>query len=89
MSAIANTKVWHEGKCFQVSTINRESSAMYAAGSLYAETLVWELDAKGQRGSLVGQDEAPQDSIYAHQRMVKRLHETGQCEAPDTNEREK
>ena len=57
---------------------------MLAAGSPYAETMVWELDANGQRGSIVGQDESSQDSIYAHQLMVKRLHETGQCDAPES-----
>ena len=62
---------------------------MYAAGSLYAETLVWELDSEWKRGAIVGQDEAAEGSIDAHQRMVKRLHETGQCEAPDTDESEK
>ena len=82
--SIVQSYVWHGDKGFFVSTINRPSSAAAAYGRVYAETMVWEWDAKTrERGVIVGQDEAGEDSIRSHLAMVKRLHETGQCELPD------
>ena len=82
MQKIIQSYIWHDGKAFFVSTINRESSAMY--GGTYAETMVWEWDEKTrERGKIVGQDEGSADSIYAHQRMCKRIHETGKTSADD------
>lgn len=79
---IIQSYVWHDGKCFFVSTINRESSSMY--GGTYAETMVWEWDeTKKERGRIVGQDEGSSGSIYAHQRMCKLIHETGKTSAED------
>lgn len=80
-SPVAQTYVWHEGKAFMVSTIDRESSSMM--GGTYAETMVWEWDAgKRERGSLIGQDETLTGSIFKHQRIVERLHATGRFEEP-------
>lgn len=76
---IAQTYVAHNGRWFFVSTINRESSAMIEPPvPWYAETLAWEWnpDTK-ERGEIVGQDEAPSGCIYAHQRMVESLFQTG------------
>ena len=56
---------------------------MEAAGGIYAETMVWELVDNAQRRRFVGQGEASQGSISTHQRIVARIHETGQCEATD------
>ena len=81
---LARTYVWHGDKGFYVSTINRQSSAALAYGRIYAETLVWEWDSvTGERGELVGQDEHCESSLFAHQRMVQRLFDTGKCEVPD------
>ena len=81
---LAQTNVWHGDKGFFVSTINRQSSAALAYGRIYSETLVWEWDSETKRrGNIVGQDEHCEDSIFAHQRMVQRLFETGKCEVPD------
>ena len=82
---VAQTHVWHEGACFFVSTINRESSSIL--GGTFAETLVWKWDeATRQRGDLIGQTGGSTDSIHAHQAMVKRLHETGKPESEDTDD---
>jgi hypothetical protein len=77
---IAMTRVWYGDQRWEVSTINRESSAALAHGAEYAETIVWELDADGKRGRIVGQAEAAPGEIYAHQRMVERLHLAGTCD---------
>lgn len=65
---LARDIVTHNGKQFYVSTINRESSAELSYRSIYAETLVWEWDGT-QRGKIVGQDEAGEDSLVGHKRM--------------------
>ena len=79
---IIQTYVMHGDKEYFISTINRESSAMY--GGIYAETLVWEYDRENQeRGDMVGQDEGPRDTIGAHMRMVERIFKTGVCSDPE------
>lgn len=84
-NTIITSYVWHEGKCFFVSTINRESSAAMAYGRMYAETMAWEYDHdRRQRGDIVGQAEGPEGSIRAHLTMCQRLHEIGCCEASET-----
>ena len=81
---LAQTEVLHGDKWFFVSTINRRSSAALAYGRIYSETLVWEWNRKtAKKGDMVGQDEHCEDSIFAHQRMVQRLFNTGKCEEPD------
>lgn len=77
--------VWHQEKCFFVSTIDRESSAVMAYGGTYAETMVWEYDyEKRECGDLVGQTEGAAGSIQAHLRMCDRLHRTGRCEEDES-----
>ena len=75
-NTLIQSYVWHDGKCFFVSTINRESSAMYAAGSRYAETMVWECDAitHERKNPFIGQDEALEDDITMHLKMCLKLH---------------
>jgi len=76
---IIQSYVWHGDKCFFVSTINRESSAAAAYGATYAETMAWEYDHDtAERKAFVGQDEGATNSISAHIKACKRLHETGQ-----------
>jgi hypothetical protein len=75
---VMQSYVWHEGECFFVSTINRESSAALAYGATYAETMVWKYDYETrERGDFVGQSEGSTDSIYKHVSMCKQLHEHG------------
>ena len=80
--AIIQSYVWHDGKCFFVSTINRESSAI--GGGTYAETMVFEWDAQERkRGKIVAQDQGSTNSIYAHQNVCKLIHETGKTSADE------
>ena len=74
---IASTRVWHDGKPFDVSTIDRECSAIGAHGMLYAETMVWEVLQDGSRGRILHQDEAVRGSIKKHQKIVENLHMFG------------
>lgn len=79
---VIKSHVWHEGKCFFVSTINRESSAMY--GGRFAETIVWEYDwDERKRGQILHQDEAMEDCISTHLRIVKTLNLLGVCKEPE------
>lgn len=76
--------VWHGDKAFFVSTINRVTSAALAQGMIYAETMVWEWDAKTrERGKRIGQDEDTRDSIHTHIAVCERLQKTGKCEIED------
>lgn len=78
--ALIQSVVFVDGKqneCFYVSTIDRDSSAMY--GGRYAETLVWEFDFNTKvRGKLVGQEDDREGSLNGHFRMCTRILETGQ-----------
>ena len=77
MNHVIKTYVWHEDKCFFVSTIERESSAM-GNPSRYNETMVWEYNwDASERGALIHQDEAGRGSLRAHQNIVEKLHATG------------
>ena len=76
--ALIKSHVFHDGKCFFVSTINRESSAVEAYGMTYAETMAWEwFQESGSRGDLVAQDEASSDSLRGHFRVCEKLAATG------------
>lgn len=78
---LVQTYVWHEGKAFLVSTINRPSSAAASYGGMFAETIVWEwFSDKRERGAIIGQDSSGNRCLYAHQRMVERLYRYGRCE---------
>lgn len=74
---IASTRVWHDGKAYDVSTIDRESSAAAAYGDVYAETIVWEVTQGGKRGAMLYQNEAARGSIAAHQQIVSNLRDFG------------
>lgn len=67
---IIKTYVWHEGKCFFVSTIERDSSA----GDMpcrYTETMVWEYDWEGrERGKQVLEGDGGAGSIRTHMEIV-------------------
>lgn len=81
---VIKSYVWHKDKCFFISTINRDSSALAAYGRRYAETLAWEYDfEKSERIEIVGQDEGVEGSITKHMLMCQRLHDTGIAEEVD------
>ncbi len=78
---VIQSYVWHENKCFFVSTINRECSAILAYGDIYAETMVWECDTETRkRGNLVWQGEDVRDGIDTHISVCRKIHETGNFE---------
>lgn len=77
VTPIASTRVWHDGKAYDVSTIDRECSAVEARGMMYAETIVWEVGPDGKRGRILCQDEAAEGSIAAHQQMVSNIRDFG------------
>lgn len=79
---IIKTYVWHADKCYFVSTIERDSSAMEGP-SRYNETIVWEyrwdaLEGKDKRGALLHTDGEMTGSIRGHQRIVERIYEEGE-----------
>jgi len=74
--------VWYQGRVFFVSTINRESSAMYYPG-IYAETMVWECETTApykRMDSILHQDESPRGSIHSHIEVCVRLATTGKAD---------
>ena len=74
---IIKTYVWHGDKCFFVSTIERESSAMLWPRR-YNETIVWSYDWKtAERGEMLHQDEDSKGSIRTHLRIVERIYKHG------------
>lgn len=81
---VIKTYVWHGGKCFFVSTINRDSSALGSDGR-YAETLVWEFDwEKNERlGWMDHGTSAAENSIRGHIRTVENLHKYGAVQPPE------
>ena len=73
--------VWHNGKCFFISTINRESSALLAYGMMYAETMVWEYNYDtSERGKLIGEYSGSKGSLRCHFNICENLQEHGTCE---------
>lgn len=76
--------VWHEDKCFFVSTILRESSAMLGP-SHYNETMVWAYDwhsrVRGEKP--IFQDGDTAASIRLHQTVCQRIHSTGNPDLED------
>ena len=76
-TTLIQSYVHHKGKCFFVSTIDRDSSAAAYQG-LYAETIVWEWNKETrERGEMIGQDEGGQGSIYEHARICRDLFKNG------------
>lgn len=84
---LIRSNVRHEDKWFFVSTINRESSSMFAAGMIYAETMVWEYDnTTGERGAFLFQTDGARDSITAHTKCCERIATTGNPDFPEEDE---
>lgn len=80
-TVIITSYVFFEDKCFYVSTIERDTSAVAAYGMHYNETIVWEFDVvKHMMGKMLYQDEDMRGSIRVHQKMCKELYETGKIQ---------
>ena len=76
-NSVIKSYVWHNGKCFFVSTIERDSSAMLNPGR-YNETIVWEYDwAKAERGKMIHQGEDGKGCIGTHLRVCKDFYLCG------------
>ena len=77
---IASTRVWHGETPYDVSTIDRECSAIGANDMIYAETIVWEVLPDGSRGKIVHQGEAARGSIANHIEIVSNIRDFGVAE---------
>lgn len=74
---VIKSYVWHNSRCFFVSTIERDSSAMLYEHR-YNETIVWEYDWEtSKRGELLFMGEDIVGSVNRHLEMCKELHRTG------------
>lgn len=74
---VIKSYVWHADRCFFVSTIERDSSALAAPGR-YNETIVWSYDwEKRERGEMLYQLEDSRHSIEVHLRTCRTLHDHG------------
>lgn len=73
---VIKTYIWHDGKCYFVSTIERDSSAMLGPRR-YNETIVWELGERNERGPILFQDEDNKVSIAVHQKLVDNIYKRG------------
>lgn len=75
---LAKSFISTNDKHYFISTINRESSAMLAHGSIYAETIAWEWNPEtNTRGEQVKQDESWQDSLEGHKRVIDFIYNGG------------
>lgn len=69
---IAKSYVWHEGQCYFVSTILRDSGVALAPGMRHYETLVWEYDwDKQERGKWVGQYGSDPRGVRQHTAVLQ------------------
>lgn len=76
-TSLIKSYIWHKGKCFYVSTFDRDSSAMLGPRR-YAETIVWEFDwDKNERGSILDQGHGTAGTIFTHLQMCQFLLDTG------------
>lgn len=76
---VIKSYVWHNGACFFVSTIERESSAMLGPRR-FNETLVWRFDwDKRERGvQILFQTSDGVGSIHMHQKTVQAIYDIGE-----------
>lgn len=74
---VIKSYVWHKQKCYFVSTIERDSSAM-SCQHRYNETIVWEYYwENGERLDYVHQDEDCKHSIKTHLSICERIFKEG------------
>jgi hypothetical protein len=80
---VIKSYVWHKGRCFFVSTIERDSSAMLDPGR-YNETLVWDYDWDGRTSkSLMYQRDCVRGSIRRHLAVCQELFDKGELTPED------
>lgn len=76
------TYVFHDDKCFFVSTIMRDSSAI-GYPSRFAETITWEYDWKtNERGAMVDQDGSG-EAFMQHMRVTEDFYRYGKRKVDD------
>lgn len=76
------TYVFHGDKCFFVSTIMRDSSAM-GYPSRFAETMTWEFNWNtNERGEMVDQDGSG-EVFQQHMRVVEDFYRLGKRKSDD------
>lgn len=74
---IIQSYVWHEGKRYFVSTIERDCSAIEYPYR-YNETIVWEWEqGHEQRGKMLFMDESITGSIRKHLDICLEIYEQG------------
>ena len=75
---VIKSYVWHKDRCFFVSTIERDSSAMLDSGR-YNETLVWNYDWATRKGTqLCYQRDCVRGSIRQHLAICQELFDKGE-----------
>lgn len=84
-NAVIKTYVWHDGKCYFVSTIERDSSAAIIPAPRFNETIVWEYDWKtATRGKMIHQEDAVKGCIGVHQEIVRIIFNYGPEAIPES-----
>lgn len=80
---VIKSYVWHGDRCFFVSTIERDSSALADPGR-YNETLVWDYDWDGHKTTnLSYQRDCVRGSIRQHLAVCQELFDTGRLTEQD------
>ena len=75
-----------DGQYYNVSTINRASSALCAPGR-YAETIVWQWDeSTRERGSIIHQGEDSEGRLETHFRICRLVREQGEASFAGSND---
>ena len=83
---IIKSYVWHKDKCFYVSTIDRDSSAMLGPRR-FAETIVWEYTWDGaELGEMISMHSGSEGTIFTHLQVCQFLHDTGKSEIPESDD---
>lgn len=80
---IIKSYVWHNDKCFFVSTIERDSSAAISPPPRYFETIAWWYDWEiGERGDMVAHAGRGQ-ALAQYVDVCRQLIETGEWKDVD------
>lgn len=75
--------VHHVDKCFFISTIERDSSAMLGPGR-YNETIVWNFDpVKRERGAMIHTDEDFSGSLRTHFKLCQEYYFDGKAKVDE------
>lgn len=81
---IIKSYVWHLGRCFFVSTIERDSSATEGPRR-FNETLVWDyVWETATPGAMIAQGDGPAGSIKTHMRICEQLFRDGKVDDAQT-----